>query len=581
MIRATHERLGRTRRGQGGWRGCACVLAAGLMAGLAGGLPCSARAADKPVSRPWVSLPLASLGVPAIPEQFFKFGLSMLTVDFVDDSHLLVTFSTRGLIPRLPGDPPTDDDRMVAAELVELPSGHVVARSDWHLHDHGRYLWRLGQGRFLVRTRNTLFALTPRALEKMRDPLTPISFPQRPGSPLAAVISPDASLVMVETLISTARPKDPLATLQTAADTSSDEASPERPSHQVLVDFYRMQGGDAEDAPFTVSGAGGVLSMGLLPLPMTQDGYLWPGDPKRDTWPLTFNGYGGKAMPVGEVDSSCVPRLQMVSRFEYVAFACQGSDDRVKLQAFGMDGHETWEEGFGPSTGVPVFAFAPAAGRFAMSRISSALPDEGTATAIPDGAAQEVRVYQTESGDLLLRAPASPVMRDAENFDLSEDGREAVVINRDTLEVYQLPVPSARDRKDLAEAAKFAPPASEGEVDLRALVVSAGRAPDEAAGNGAGAESASTGARTAAAEAAVAAAGTKAETASAAGSGGGAGQGAAAPAVAASSAAAASTPVVGANGGGNEADAGPRKRPTLLLPGESPEFQGAKAKRPE
>jgi hypothetical protein len=290
-------------------------------------------------------------------------------------------------------------------------------------------------------------------------------------------------------------------------------------------------------------------------------------------WPLRFNGYDGKAIPVGAVDSSCIPRLEMVSRFEYVAFACQGSDDRVKLQAFGMDGHETWEEGFGASFGAPVFAYAPVAGRFAMSRISTALPDAGTTATLPDDATQEVRVYQTESGDLLLRAPASPVMRFAENFDLSEDGREAVVINRGAVEVYKLPAPSARDRKDLAEAAKFAPPVSDGAVELRALVVSAGRSPDEAGGNGAGAESASTGARTAQAEAAVAAAG---------GSGGGSGSGGGENGAEATAATAASpTPVVGANGAGNEADSGPRKPPTLLLPGESPEFQGAKAKQPE
>ena len=31
-------------------------------------------------------------------------------------------------------------------------------------------------------------------------------------------------------------------------------------------------------------------------------------------------------------------------------------------------------------------------------------------------------MYQTESGDLLLKVPTNPVTRFAENFDLSEDG---------------------------------------------------------------------------------------------------------------------------------------------------------------
>jgi len=559
MIRATHERQGRCRGPSGRMRRIS-VFAAGLAVAFA----CKARAANKPVSQPWVALSLRSLGVPAIPEQFFKFGLSMLTVDFVDDSHLLVTFSTRGLIPRLPGDPPTDDDRMVAAELVELPSGHVAARTEWHLHDHGRYLWRLGHGRFVVRSRNSLFALMPLALENTPDPLTRITFPERPGRPVDVVITPDASLAMVETVIA-APATNPAAKLQVDM---GEEPTVELP--QVLVDFYRLAGGDTAETPFSLTGAGKVRSMGLLPLPMTSDGYLWPGDPKRDTWPLNFNGYSGKAMPVGQVDSTCVPRLEMVSRFEYLAFACQGSDDRMKLEAFGMDGHETWEEGFGPSFGAPAFAYAPEAGRFAMSRISTALPNAGTTATLPDDAAQEVRVYQTESGDLLLRVAATPVMRFAENFDLSADGREAVVVSGGAVKVYKLPEPSARDKKDLAEAAKFAPPVAEGAVALTALVASSGRAAERGGGT---AESASTGARTAAAEAEVAKAGAGA---GAGNSGGGAGD----PAVPAAAAAAASAPpVVAANGAGNEADSGPRKRPTLLLPGETAEFKGAKKKK--
>jgi hypothetical protein len=536
------------------------VFAAGLAVALAG----EARAANKPVSQQWVSLSLPSLGVPSIPDQFFKIGQSMLTVDFVDDSHLLVTFSTRGLIPRLPGDPPTDDDRMVAAELVELPSGHIVARTEWHLHDHGRYLWRLGRGRFLIRMRNSLSVLLPLALMDTPDPLARISFPPQPGWPLDVEISPDASLAMVQMLI--ARPAaDSPAKLEPAADTG-DDSNAAQP--QVLVDFYRLKGGETPEPPFSLAEAGRVGSQGLLPLPMSSDGYLWPGDPKRDHWPLNFNGYGGKAISAGAVDSTCVPRLAMVSRFEYLAFACQGSTDRMKLEAFGMDGHETWEEGFGASFGAPVFAYAPEAGRFAMSRISTALPDAGTARTLPDDATQEVRVYQTESGDLLLRVAAAPVMRFAENFDLSADGQEAVVVSGGAVKVYKLPEPSAQDKKDLTEAAKFAPPVSDGAVELAALVASSGRAAETGGG---GAESAPTGARTSA-EAAVAKGG--------AGSGGGlaAGPG---PGDAAATPAASALPVVAANGAGNEADSGPRKPPTLLLPGESAEYKGPKAKRPE
>ena len=166
------------------------------------------------------------------------------------------------------------------------------------------------------------------------------------------------------------------------------------------------------------------------------------------------------------VDSSCPPRLQMVSRFEFLAFTCKGTDARVRLKSYGMDGHETWEDTLSGTYGVPELAFAPEAGRFALSRIISPSGDLNFGNVVPDGATQEVRVYQTESGDLLLKVPTSPVTRYAENFDLSEDGLVAAVVNAGVVQVYKLRVPSAQDVKDLEEAKSFSPPvvAGAGEV---------------------------------------------------------------------------------------------------------------------
>jgi hypothetical protein len=89
-------------------------MAAAMLCGVA------AQGAEKPNKeqpQPWVTISLASLGVPVMPPAMMKVGSSMLTLDMVDDTHLLLTFSSRGLVPRVPGDPPDDEDRMVRAEL--------------------------------------------------------------------------------------------------------------------------------------------------------------------------------------------------------------------------------------------------------------------------------------------------------------------------------------------------------------------------------------------------------------------------------------------------------------------------------
>ena len=78
-------------------------------------------------------------------------------------------------------------------------------------------------------------------------------------------------------------------------------------------------------------------------------------------------------------------------------------------------------------------------------------------------------MYQTESGDLLLKVPTSPVTRYAENFDLSEDGSVAAVVNAGVIQVYKLPPPSEKDVKDLAEAKSFSPPTSQAPVTFARL----------------------------------------------------------------------------------------------------------------
>ncbi len=89
----------------------------------------------------------------------------MLTLHYVDDKHLLLTFVVHRLIPRMVDEPEDDQDRFVEAVLLELPNGHVLARTTWHLHDHAQYLWALGHGQFLLRVRDN-----PHQLRATRQP---------------------------------------------------------------------------------------------------------------------------------------------------------------------------------------------------------------------------------------------------------------------------------------------------------------------------------------------------------------------------------------------------------------------------
>ena len=440
---------------------------------------------------PEVRLPLEELGFSGVSSAFLSSGGSMLTVHFVDSSHLLVTFGLRGLVPRTPGDPPDDEDRMVAAHLIELPSGKVVARTEWHLHDHGRYLWNLGNGRFLLRIQNNFSTFAPGANLASGQAFERTSFPRRPGNIEAVVVSSDYKLLTVET--SRSRPHtDQAAERKAAAEAAAAAARPHFTSNAsepappppppkpiieqavpsgppVAIDFYRLSGSGALADPLEVTPAGAIGTTEVVALPVDGDGYLRPIDQSHGKWSLVFHPFSGKEIPLTPIETTCSPTVQRVSPTQFVSLNCHGVAGGLVLAAYDFDKHEMWEEPVGASPLPSVFAFAPAAGRFAVSRVSTMNSDAALAT-LPDNAAtQDVRVYQTQTGDLLLKIDCKPVYRTAENFDLSADGMRVAVVRGGAIEIYHLPELTKVDHEDLVEMQKLAPPPASGRIDLAGL----------------------------------------------------------------------------------------------------------------
>src|ERR1700761_6759602 len=166
------------------------------------------------VPEPTLRIPLENLGFQPLSPQFLLNGSSMLTLHYIDDKHLLFTFVTHRLIPRLPDEPSDDQDRVVDALLLELPTGKILARTSWHLHDHAQYLWSLGHGHFLLRVRDTLTTFAPLANLSAANPFAQSPFLVSAERRFAALIlSSDNDLLIIETVRRTppqAQPKTPL-----------------------------------------------------------------------------------------------------------------------------------------------------------------------------------------------------------------------------------------------------------------------------------------------------------------------------------------------------------------------------------
>jgi hypothetical protein len=414
---------------------------------------------------PPLRIPLEPLGFQPITTQFLLAGSSLFTVHYVDDRHLLLTFTVRRLLSRLPDEPEDDQDRNVDALLLELPSGKVIARTSWRFHDHAQYLWSLGHGRFLLRVRDNLSTFAPLVNLPTGQP-----FRERPFLAVkrrigALLVSPDANLLIVESVAHippASRPKTPLfGPTPVSHPAPSDDPTP------VQINFYRLSaaGDTSEEIKPRVAGIGHSANTGSIAT--TAAGYLDIIDQGRQHWAFDFDSYSGKKNELSPFDSACRPAPLFVSRSEFIAFGCRSGNTRQLLGSFNMRGEETWQQNLFGDYIAPSLAFAPASGRFALGRVlvhsSSVVGDQPLIA--EDLSSQSIVVYQTSSGKQILRAECSPIERAGQNFDLSPDGLSLAVIHAEAIEIYSLPPLTAKEQSDVKLAEASAP--EENDVPIR------------------------------------------------------------------------------------------------------------------
>jgi len=431
---------------------------------------------------PALRIPLPPLGFqPLIPE-FLLNGDSMLTLHFVDDTHLLLTFNARTLLKRIPDDPPTDQDRNVAALLLELPSGRVLARTEWRFHDHGQYLWPLGHGRFLLRVRNTLSTIAPLA-----NLATPTPFAQRPF--LAALdrhigylfLTPDADMLVVESkpkeeAAAPAKPARPPLFGPAPHPAAPADPAPSSNPTPVQVNFYRLSipPGPGDEVNVRSAGVGRSRTFGQVAL--TTAGHLDIIDQGRKSWAFNFNTFSGKTLELPAFDSTCRPYPVFVSHSEFLAFGCRGGHTPQLIGAFNMRGEEMWQQGLFGDYIAPYFTFAPASGRFALGRVMASSPILDTDSVQAEQlSSQTVVVYQTGSGDQLLKVECSPIERAGQNFALSPNGLNLGIVHANAVEIYKLP-PLTKKQKAAIDLAQSSAP-KEVEVPVH---VSTQPSPEEA-----------------------------------------------------------------------------------------------------
>ncbi|SNT25285.1 hypothetical protein SAMN05421770_106100 [Granulicella rosea] len=431
-----------------------------LVAGLA---PLRVLAAGPKTPQPVAKIPLAEMGFYPTPPRLLFPGGAMFTVNFVDSSHLLVTFNARGLLNRDLNDPPDDQDRKVAALLISYPSGEVLARTEWLTHDHARYLWALPNGRFLLRIRGKVSVIAPLANLPTGDAFREQPYLQSDRRIGLMLLSPGGEMMVVETVANTS------TTPQFAESTAAD----------VGISFYRVTpptvgpGVAGDIARPRYAGSGRFQSM--VDIPLTAEGFLDASqEPPSKSSPggylFDFYTHSGKKQELAGFDTSCRPTAVFLSRSEFIGFGCRGSADKPELGAFNLKGDPLWVESVPNGVRTAYLATAPEVGRFGLSRLiftagtTNPQPDE---IGVSNVESQQITVIQTWSGQELLKLSTTPVHGNGQNYDLSADGQSLVLLRDDTLELYQLPPLSDKDKAAVAEAVAAYPQRETALVTLR------------------------------------------------------------------------------------------------------------------
>ncbi len=416
------------------------AAAALLLCGLssASALARHKKAADQPKPQGVVASQPAAFSIPVEPLGFYPPGAyyqgqreSLVSLDFLDEDHLLFTFRSPGLIHRTQYGV---DERQIRAVVLALPGGSVDAEALWTLHDTDRYLWMAKGGRFLLRDGDTLKE-GDSALQ-----LTPLL--HFPGPLLWLQMDPTQQYLVTDSLepsITKNKSGDVGSPATAQASVSLDSDDDKDPQQDTVLRILRRDSGKV----MLVSRVRNVVQ-----LPISADGYLEALPSSGHEWVLNLNYFTGGGKVLARLESTCQPPLTFLARNEAVANTCQAQGGR-RLVAISTEGRRLWDAPC-PATQVwPLLVIAPDGSLIARETLSVSHPvDAFSPLSFDNVTGQLVEVYDAADGKRQLLAPASPVLDGGGNVAISPAGKRVAVLNAGAIQVYDLSAGAAAEAPD-------------------------------------------------------------------------------------------------------------------------------------
>ena len=384
--------------------------------------PLPDRLPEKPSLPPLFTIPVEPLGFSATGAIYLGQRNSMVSLDFLDENHLLFTFRVPGLMHREPPSSSWSDERRIRALVLALPAGTVAAEALWTFHDRVRYLWMLKDGHFLLRDKD--------GIEQGDATLAMKPLLHFPGPLLWMEMAPSQQYLLTNS-------REPAEAVQKPGDV------PSPPTAQASVTVDGQKSGVPEMVVRILRRDSGQVMLvsrtrSAVHLPINSDGYIESLRGIGDQWILNMNFFSGGSKVLGHVNSTCPPNLDFISQRELLVTAC----DRIgghRLIALSTDGHRLWEDPSSPQAIWPLLVMAPDGS--SLVRETLVVNHEINAYSPLDSEdikGQLVRVFDAATGKLALEAPASPAFDAGGNVAISPSGRRVAVLNDGAVEVFDL-----------------------------------------------------------------------------------------------------------------------------------------------
>ena len=379
--------------------------------------PVAASPAPTPLA-PAIHIDLGPLGY-RVPRTSAPYELSPAEgLYFVDADHILITFRIADLMPRLPDGLPSDEDRMIHAVVLELPSGRITAAANWRLHDHLQFIWPMSGGRFLVRQRNRLMVTDA----SMR--LHPFL---RPAMRLASVqVSQDGKTLIVETEMERHSAEEHKRVLEQAREKKL--APPAEDVRVMVVDTERR------------SVIAESREQGAIPLHLIRDGYVEVVPRRWGRWELRYVPFNGAAKSLATFSSKCEPKVDILNSDAVLVANCPSVVGGNGVMALSLESKPLWTVGSDRNLAAPRFTASSDGGTVALSRLKVAEPVDIRMPTVREAniVGQQIDLFDAASGKVRLEATAWPARVYGQDYALSPDGQKLAVLKTDKVEIFDV-----------------------------------------------------------------------------------------------------------------------------------------------